>query len=91
MKLHLFQQLTELNHSFDELTWKDQCLGTYEGYLMVKQALDSLDRCEPKFDLFPYKPILCRRWWMPNHQTSCGHVSKAAIDFARGYGKRKQA
>jgi hypothetical protein len=70
--------------------WQDQYLGTYDGYLMVRQALDSIDRCEPKFDLFPYKPILCRRWWMPNHQTSCGHVSKAAIDFARGYGNRKR-
>lgn len=71
--------------------WQDQYLGTYDGYLMVKLALDSIDRCEPKFDQFPYKPILCRRWWTPNHQASCGHVSKAAIDFARGYGKRKQA
>jgi hypothetical protein len=65
--------------------WQDQYLGTYDGYVMVRQALDSVDRCEPKFGRFPYKPILCRRWWMPTHHQSCGHVTKVAIDFARNY------
>jgi len=67
----------------DAEQWRDSHLGTFEGYVAVRQALSSLDRCEPKFDLFPFKPILCRRWWASEHHRSCGHVTDEALDYAR--------
>jgi hypothetical protein len=66
--------------------WLDQYLGTFEGYVAVRQAVRSLDRCEPKFNRFPFKPILCRRWWTSEHHLSCGHITAEAIDNARSYG-----
>jgi hypothetical protein len=41
--------------------WRNQYLGTFEGYTAVKQSLNSLNYCQPK-SLFPFAPILCRRW-----------------------------
>jgi hypothetical protein len=68
--------------------WIDEYLGTFAGYKTVKQALDSSKRCEPKSGPFPFKPILCRRWWTSEHHQSCGRVTDAALDRARSSGRR---
>ncbi|HEU5404227.1 MAG TPA: hypothetical protein VFU86_22955 [Terriglobales bacterium] len=56
-----------------------QILTGYEGYVEVAAFLRDCDRCEPKFDAFPHQPKLCRRWWDPLHQNTCGSVSDEAI------------
>jgi hypothetical protein len=66
--------------------WRDHYLKTFEGFLGLKRALSSLQHCEPKIDRFPYRPILCRRWWVPEHHRSCGYVTEEALDYARNYG-----
>ncbi|MFG7038064.1 hypothetical protein [Burkholderia pseudomallei] len=66
--------------------WRDQYLKTFEGYEAIRDALAKLECCEPKFNRFPFKPILCRRWWTSEHHRSCGHVTGEALDFARNYG-----
>lgn len=66
--------------------WRTRYLGTFDGYVAIKQSLDAVERCEPKFDRFPFKPILCRRWWTTEHHRSCGHVTDEAIDYANKYG-----
>jgi len=63
--------------------WRNRYLGTFEGYLAIKQVLDGLDRCEPKFAAFPFRPILCRRWWSSEHQRSCGYVTEESLAYAR--------
>lgn len=63
--------------------WRDRYLGTFEGYCAVRDALAKLESCEPKFARFPFRPVLCRRWWMPEHQKSCGNVTHEALDLAR--------
>lgn len=63
--------------------WRDRYLGTYEGYCAVREALGKLDHCEPKFDRFPFRPTLCRRWWRSDHHQSCGKVSQEALNAAR--------
>ena len=55
---------------------------SFDGYLEVSNTLRSLDRCAPKDRRFPYLPILCRRWWTPDHQRTCGNVTKQAIKAA---------
>ncbi len=55
--------------------WCDAYLRSFDGFLAVRNGLISLDRCEPKAGLFPFKPILCRRWWTDAHQRRCGHTS----------------
>ena len=67
-------------------TWRDRYLKTYDGYKAIRDALAKLDRCEPKFDRFPFKPVLCRRWWTSEHHKSCGHVTAESLDTARNYG-----
>jgi hypothetical protein len=69
--------------------WRNRYLGTFEGYVTIRRALNSLERCEPKDDRFPYRPILCRRWWMTEHHKSCGHVTEEALCCARSYDKQK--
>jgi hypothetical protein len=69
---------------------QDRHLRTFKGYIDLKEALNELDRCEPKFDRFPLKPILCRRWWTSEHQQSCGHVTEESLNFARDYGSEAQ-
>jgi hypothetical protein len=65
--------------------WRDCYLKTYEGYKSIRDDLAKHERCEPKFDRFPYKPILCRRWWTIEHHQSCGHVTDDALNFAHNY------
>lgn len=65
--------------------WKNKTFGTYAGYLSVQSTLlNSL--CEPKSDRFPFKPVLCKRWWSQEHHRSCGHVTAEAISRAQNYG-----
>lgn len=63
--------------------WRNRYLGTLEGYLLVKDALESLNHCEPKANIFPFMPILCRRWWTSEHHQTCGHVTAEALEYAR--------
>ena len=65
--------------------WRDRFLGHFEGYVAIRNQLRVLDRCEPKFDRFPFKPVLCRRWWATEHHQSCGHVTETALNVARGH------
>jgi len=64
--------------------WRDRYLRTFEGYMTVRESLSSLGRCEPKLAPFPFRPTLCRRWWTPEHQGSCGHVTDEALARALG-------
>jgi hypothetical protein len=57
-----------------EETWKNTSLGTYEGYIRIRNFLLSQTNCEPKFERFPLQPKLCRRWWKPEHHVTCGAV-----------------
>lgn len=54
-------------------------LANYAGYSEIARFLRSCDRCEPKIDMFPHQPKLCRRWWDPEHHRTCGNVSEEAI------------
>jgi hypothetical protein len=68
-------------------TWKDNYLGSFDGYCKIREALNKVDRCEPKWDRVPYKPVLCSHWWLPEHHGTCGHITEQALYFARDYGK----
>ena len=70
--------------------WQKRYLGTRKGYFDVVAALNALDRCEPKPKIFPFKPILCRRWWTSEHQRICGNVTKEALDFAINFSKGRR-
>lgn len=75
-------QLPTAAHAEAE-AWRDRYLGHYEGYVAIRDALRALERCEPKFDRFPFKPVLCRRWWTSEHHRSCGHVTEDTLNYAR--------
>lgn len=75
-------QLPASSHAEAE-AWRNRFLGHFEGYVAIRDQMRKLDRCEPKFDRFPFKPILCRRWWTAEHHRSCGHVTGASINVAR--------
>jgi hypothetical protein len=70
----------------------DYCIakhfGSFAGYKIFKEFLDSRDRCEPKPMPFPFKPILCRRWWTREHQQTCGHITDEAFRRATDFRKR---
>lgn len=77
--------LSYLGYRFDpnaRLGFEDRqrkILADYAGYLEVARFLRACDRCEPKIDRFPHQPKLCRRWWDPVHQGTCGNVSEEAV------------
>jgi len=75
-------QVPAANH-FAAEAWSDCHLGTFDGYLAVKAALDRLSHCERKLPHFPHRPVLCRCWWMKEHQQTCGNVTKEAIALAK--------
>ena len=83
-----FHSLRSLGYPFKSNTMygiearEREILSSFEGYQQVATFLRSMDRCEPKWDLAPYQPKLCRRWWEPAHQQTCGGVTQAAIDRA---------
>jgi hypothetical protein len=61
---------------------------SFQRYQFLKQGLSAIRNCEPKW-IFPFKPILCQRWWTREHQVSCGHVTDEAIESARNYAKNR--
>ncbi len=65
--------------------WKEKNMSSFANYLEIKQAIESIDRCEPKNDRFSFQPKLCRRWWTEEHHRSCGHITKEAIQKAIEY------
>jgi len=65
--------------------WCDQYFNSVDGYTAISDALATVNRCEPKFDRFPFQPKLCRRWWMPEHQSSCGNVTQQSLINAKRY------
>jgi hypothetical protein len=77
-------QLPTSAHAAAE-AWRDRYLGHFEGYIAIRNQIRALDCCEPKFDRFPFKPVLCRRWWAAEHHRSCGHVTEKALNIARSY------
>ena len=62
--------------------WRKTYLGTQDGFIKIRDALRSVEHCEPKAKAFPYAPILCRRWWTSDHQRRCGAVSQSALQQA---------
>jgi len=65
--------------------WRKRYMTNFEGYMKIKEVLCGLYRCEPKYDRFPFKPILCRRWWTAEHHRSCGNVTKGSLDNAHKF------
>lgn len=63
--------------------WKGRYMNGYAGYCSLAARLDSLVGCEPKDIRFPHKPVLCRRWWLPEHHLTCGNVTAASIEAAK--------
>lgn len=59
--------------------WQVEQMSDYAGYRRIGDALNALDRCEPKDSAFIYQPKLCRRWWTAEHQVTCGCVSEEAL------------
>lgn len=83
---------TQFFHSLSALGYKPQLqpfrlsrehgqefLSSFDGYQKLGKFLRSLDKCEPKSDVAPHQPKLCRRWWEPAHQKSCGAATPEAI------------
>ena len=60
--------------------WRKKNMNNFEGYKKIKVELSRLDYCEPKNDRYPFKPILCRRWWTAEHHRSCGRVTKEFLE-----------
>ena len=65
--------------------WRAKYMKGYAAYSEVAAFLEGLDCCEPKHKEFPYQPKLCRRWWDPEHQATCGMVTPEAVRFAVNY------
>jgi hypothetical protein len=68
--------------SFDPVAsqrWQVEYMSGYAGCRRIGDALNTLDRCEPKHGVFIYQPKLCRRWWTTEHQATCGYVSDEAL------------
>ncbi|MBI4460594.1 MAG: hypothetical protein HY648_11120 [Acidobacteria bacterium] len=63
--------------------WQQNHMSTYDGYLRLHGAIDKLEFCEPKDARFPYRPTLCRLWWLPEHQSQCGNVTLEEIAQAQ--------
>ncbi|MHB8199949.1 MAG: hypothetical protein ACYDD9_03940 [Acidithiobacillus sp.] len=65
--------------------WKEKYMASVDGYAVVRDALRSSNRCEPKFDRFPFQPKLCRRWWTAEHHKTCGCVTEESLARARKF------
>jgi len=55
--------------------WKRQNMGSFEGYMNIDKTLKHLGHCEPR-QLTKYQPVLCRRWWDPEHIATCGGLDR---------------
>lgn len=96
----LLHSLTALGYKFDlslarHFEAKRKAVFTdCKGYADVAAFLRTCDGCEPKSAVFPYQPKLCRRWWDPAHQRTCGNVSEEAIrralELDTQYGQRRK-
>jgi hypothetical protein len=62
--------------------WRKKNMTTFDGYLKIKDCLETVDGCEAKVERFPFQPKLCRRWWTEEHHRSCGHVTQSALERA---------
>ena len=62
--------------------WALENMHGYAAYKKVADFLETVGHCEPKNPQFPYQPKLCRRWWDPDHQATCGRVTDEAIRHA---------
>jgi hypothetical protein len=68
-----------VSEAFEVDRWLNQCLRTFEGYEAVSQAINSVDRCEPKATPFPFKRTLCRRCGLLNINGLVGGVTDEMI------------
>jgi hypothetical protein len=84
-------QALGFNARVNDDKWIDEYFGTFAGFTTLKQFLDASSRCEPKATPFPFKPILCRRWWSSEHQQTCGHITDEALRRAREMGARRRS
>ena len=72
------------------VNWSNQYFGTENGYLEIRQFLRVLSTIvSQEKAIFPHMPMLCRRWWTPEHQQSCGHVTAEAVARARNRSWRR--
>lgn len=83
-----FHSMCALGYKFESSTTsgievsEQEILSSFDGYQKVATFLRTLNRCEPKWNPAPYQPKLCKRWWEPAHQRSCGAVTQGALDRA---------
>ena len=68
--------------NIDVRIWRASFMSDFEGFQKVEQALAVVKGCEPKNARFPFQPKLCRRWWVPEHQQTCGYVTEASLKSA---------
>jgi hypothetical protein len=71
--LRTFGMTIKGGHDWEE-AWKNQFLGSLDGYTAIRDLLGTRTECEPKYDQFPHQTKLCRRWWLATHHQSCGSV-----------------
>jgi hypothetical protein len=65
--------------------WFNDYFRSFERYSEIRDALQARPQCEPKWNRFPFKPVLCRRWWTAEHHRSCGNVTNEALARAKNY------
>ncbi len=63
-------------HGWEE-DWKNKTMKSFNGYIQIRDHLQSVKHCEPKHTEFPLQPKLCQRWWAKEHHRSCGAVLRA--------------
>jgi hypothetical protein len=52
--------------------WQRMYMSDMTGYASVAAVLRTMDQCQQRHPRFPLQPVLCRRWWLPEHQSACG-------------------
>lgn len=83
-----FHSLRSLGYEFEHrlphqtAEREQEILADFDGYLKIASFLQSRTQCEPKWDVAPHQPTLCRKWWESTHQDSCGGVTREAIERA---------
>ena len=53
-------------------SWRRQYMSDMVGYTQIAGVLCTIARCERRPEWAPFRPVLCRRWWDPTHQQTCG-------------------
>lgn len=93
----IYWSMRALGHSdrgsstLDYEGWRNTNMRGYASYARIASFLEELDHCEPKHREFPYQPKLCRRWWDPEHHSTCGNVTAEAIRFAVNFNPYEEA